>query len=86
MLAKLLCPKDVLTLVRHGGERPIGVAETEVLARTFKPNTNVGVEVNKVNLVLTALARHQKACRAIKEPTSKRLGWFAPYLMSFRSQ
>ena len=81
MLAKLLGSENVLTLVRDGGKRPVGIAESEILTRAFKPNTNVGVEVNKVNLVLTALARHQKACRAIKEPTSKRLGWFALYFM-----
>jgi hypothetical protein len=81
LLAKLLGSEDVLTLVRDGGERPVGVAESEILARAFKPNTAVGVEVYEVNLVLTALGRHEETGRAVKEPTGKRLGWFALYLM-----
>jgi len=81
LLAKLLGSKNVLTLVRNGGKRPIWVAETEILARTLEPNTAVGVEVNEVNLVLSALAGHKEAGRAIKEPAGQRLGWFAPYFM-----
>jgi hypothetical protein len=81
LLDKLLGSEDVLALIRDGGDRPIGIAEAEVLAGTLIPNTAVGVEVNQMHLVWATLAGYEEACRAIEEPASQRLGWFAFYLM-----
>ena len=81
LLAELLGSEDVLALIRDGGDSPIGVAKSEVLAGTLKPNTTVGVEVNQMHLLWATLAGYEEACRAIEEPASQRLGWFAFYLM-----
>ena len=70
---ELLCPKDVLTLVRDRGNYPIRIAELPILAGALEPTTVIAGQVHKVNNVGPAFRANQEAGRAIEELAVKRL-------------
>ncbi len=52
---KLLRAEDVLALIRDGGGHPFRIAELPILAGALEPNTAVGVQVNEMDFVGSAL-------------------------------
>jgi ABC-type microcin C transport system duplicated ATPase subunit YejF len=80
---ELLGSEDVLTLVRHRGDNPIRVAEVPVLAGALEPTTVIGVQVDEVDDVWSALGANQEACRAVEELAVKRLRSKQDRLMRF---
>jgi len=71
---------DVLALIWHRGNDPIGIAEMPILAGALKPTTVFGIQVDEVDLILTAFRAHKEARRAVEELTLQ------PVVSRFRSQ
>ena len=77
---ELLRPVDVLTLIRDGCDHPIRIAEVPILTGALEPTTVFAVQVDEVDLILTALRAHKEARRAVEELTLQ------PVVSRFRSQ